>query len=400
MNNYYLIINVGSTSVKSRLFDQDLTVKALLNVDYGLADGLVISGKNALGELFKQQIQETHDAKAALDILFKNWQQILTTSHWSLSAIGHRIVHGGAEFNVLTPLNHEIMQRIAELDNYAPLHNPLNRLGVRMASEAFPMVSQFAVFDTAFHHHIPAHAGRYAIPDNLSANVQFYRYGFHGISCQHSLAAVAKLMACDPESLNLIILHLGGGASVTAVRNGISVDTSMGFSPTEGLIMASRCGDLDSMIPITLQREGMSWQQVDELVNHRSGLLGICGETDMRVILHKIEQQDANAILALDMFCYRVKKYIGAYCAVLGDVSALIFTGGIGEHTPMIREKILDGLEPLGFALDATTNFKPSPNNSDISMSTSHSRIFVITAEEEREIARQILLSEEPDSTP
>lgn len=391
MSSYYLIINVGSTSVKSKLVDQSLSVKSVLNADYGSKNGLVISGQDVDGKTIQQQASDVYDARAALRVLLEHWQQIVDAKHWVLAAIGHRIVHGGAEFDGLTRITHDVMKRIAELDSYAPLHNPLNRLGVSMASKAFPDCPQFAVFDTAFHRHIPEYAGRYAIPEHLSANVAFYRYGFHGISCQHSVAAAAEVMACDPAHLKLIILHLGGGASVTAVRNGVSVDTSMGFSPTEGLIMASRCGDLDSMIPITLQREGMSWQQVDELINHRSGLTGICGETDMRVILQKIAADEPSAILALEMFCYRIKKYIGAYCAVLGDVSALVFTGGIGEHVPIVREKIVDGLAQLGFTLESAANAAPAEGNRDIANGNSRSRILVIPAEEEIEIARQIV---------
>ncbi len=391
MHHYYLIINVGSTSVKSQLFDQTLTLKAVVNAEYGGASGLLVAGQDVDGQRFQHQFTETADANAALGCVLQQWQQFINAKGWSLAAIGHRIVHGGAEFNTLTRLDEAVLQRIAALDNYAPLHNPLNRLGVTLAREAFPQIVQFAVFDTAFHRHIPEYAGRYAIPEQLSKNVDFYRYGFHGISCQHSLSATAKVLARVPEELNLIILHLGGGASVTAVHKGVSVDTSMGFSPTEGLIMASRCGDLDSMIPVTLQREGMSWQQMDQLLNQRSGLMGLCGESDMRVILQRATQHDSDAMLALDMFCYRIKKYIGAYCAVLGEVSALIFTGGIGEHVPLIREKILQGLAPLGFALAPEANIETSALPHDISAADSRARILVIPAQEEMEIARQIV---------
>ncbi|MGZ8186081.1 MAG: acetate/propionate family kinase, partial [Methylobacter sp.] len=218
----------------------------------------------------------------------------------------------------------------------------------------------------------------------------FYRYGFHGISCQHSLSAAADLLDRDQATLNLIVLHLGGGASITAIRGGVSVDTSMGFSPVEGLIMSGRCGDLDPMIPLTLQRQGMSLDQLDYLLNHQSGLTGICGKTDMRDILKKAGQGEPTALLALDMYCYRIKKYIGAYCAILGEVSALVFTGGIGEHAPAIRHKILQGLDKLGFSLDLKANQRQTEQIPDISDQNSHSRILVISSEEEREIARQI----------
>jgi acetate kinase len=387
-----LIVNVGSTSVKTQLFDDDLCVKAMLNADYGATDGLTIEGVNVQGDKFSYHDKSIHDAKNTLAFLFNQWRNWLVENGLTLSAIGHRVVHGGAHFNQITRITPDVLAQIALLDNYAPLHNPLNRLGIEMAGELFSNVTQFAVFDTAFHRKIPDYAGRYAIPENLSANVAFYRYGFHGISCQHSVNAAAKLLNKSPENLNLIILHLGGGGSATAVKNGISVDTSMGFSPTEGLVMASRSGDIDPMIAITLQREGKTIDDINQLLNKQSGLKGVCGETDMRTILHKAEQGDKFCHIALNLFCYRIKKYVGAYFAVLnGNVDALIFTGGIGENAPAIRRQILDDLTGLGFSLNSDLNFQRFSSNIEVSDSTSRSRVLVIHAEEEREIAQQIV---------
>jgi acetate kinase len=386
-----LIVNVGSTSVKTQLFDNNLNIKATLNADYGATDGLSINGVNVQGEKFSHHDASIHDAKNTLAFLYRQWQNWLAENDLSLSAIGHRVVHGGATFTKITLITSDVLNQIAQLDNYAPLHNPPNRLGIEMAQELFANVPQFAVFDTAFHRQIPDYAGRYAIPENLSANVDFYRYGFHGISCQHSVNAAAKLLNKSPEDLNLIILHLGGGASATAVKNGVSVDTSMGFSPTEGLMMASRCGDIDPMIAITLQREGKTLDEINRLFNKQSGLLGVCGETDMRTILNKAEHGDESCHIALNLFCYRVQKYVGAYFAVLnGHVDALIFTGGIGENAPVIRQHILNNLNGLGFLLDSGLNHQPFSSNIDISDASSRSRILVIHAEEEREIAQQI----------
>lgn len=386
-----LIVNVGSTSVKTQLFDNNLNVKATLNADYGATDGLSINGVNVQGEKFSHHDASIHDAKNTLAFLYRQWQNWLAENDLSLSAIGHRVVHGGATFTKITLITPDVLNQIAQLDNYAPLHNPPNRLGIEMAQELFANVPQFAVFDTAFHRQIPDYAARYAIPENLSANVDFYRYGFHGISCQHSVNAAAKLLNKSPEDLNLIILHLGGGASATAVKNGVSVDTSMGFSPTEGLMMASRCGDIDPMIAITLQREGKTLDEINRLFNKQSGLLGVCGETDMRTILNKAEHGDESCHIALNLFCYRVQKYVGAYFAVLnGHVDALIFTGGIGENAPVIRQYILNNLNGLGFLLDSGLNHQPFSSNIDISDASSRSRILVIHAEEEREIAQQI----------
>ncbi len=391
MNSLVLVINAGSTTVKTRLFDAKLHVQAVLNADYGLASGLVIEGYDVNSKVISETITSSHDAKSALAVVLNRWREIFTTGNLAPAAIGHRIVHGASWFDALTPITPEVLDRLAQLDSYAPLHNPLNRLGVAMAAKAFPEVAQFAAFDTAFHRHIPDYAGRYAIPQGLSQQVDFYRYGFHGISCQHSLWAAAALLDTAPERLNLIVLHLGGGASITAIREGVGIDTSMGFSPTEGLIMAGRCGDLDPIIPLTLQREGWTLEQLDHLLNHDSGLRGICGHADMRTVLQKAEQGDADAMLAIDMFCYRIKKYIGAYYAVLGDISALIFTGGVGEHAPAIRTKIIAGLDKLGFLMDEQLNQQPVRQNRDIGSDASDARILVIHAEEERVCARQIL---------
>lgn len=386
-----LIVNVGSTSVKTQLFDEALNVKAFLNADYGATDGLVVKGENLQGETFLHHDKTIHDAKNTLQVVYSTWQSWLNENSLIIAAMGHRVVHGGANFDSITQITPELLSHIQTLDNYAPLHNPLNRLGIEMAAQLFSNVPQFAVFDTAFHRKIPDYAGRYAIPENLSVSVDFYRYGFHGISCQHSVGAAAKMLQKSPENLNAIILHLGGGASATAVKNGISVDTSMGFSPTEGLVMASRSGDIDPMIAITLQREGKSVEDINTLLNKQSGLKGVCGETDMRTILERAGQGEKSCHTALNLFCYRIKKYIGAYFAVLnGNVDALIFTGGIGENAPAIRTQILTDLQGLGFMLNSDLNQQRFSSNIDISDAASRSRILVIHAEEEREIALQI----------
>lgn len=215
-----LIVNVGSTSVKTQLFDTSLNVRAFLNADYGATDGLVVKGENLQNEPFSHHDETIHDAKNTLQIIYSTWQSWLTQNNLTLQAIGHRVVHGGATFDKVTQITPQLLSHIQTLDNYAPLHNPLNRLGIEMAAQLFSNVPQFAVFDTAFHRKIPDYAGRYAIPENLSASVEFYRYGFHGISCQHSVNAAAKMLQKSPENLNVIILHLGGGASATAVKNG------------------------------------------------------------------------------------------------------------------------------------------------------------------------------------
>lgn len=384
----YLVLNVGSTSIKSQWFDSQLQSQAVIHAEYGE------QGLNLHWQTPTQAIQEysaaAHDANGALQRVFACWQTILAAHDWSVSAIGHRVVHGGAYFDRITLITAEVLQCLEKLDAYAPLHNPRNRLGIALAAQAFPATIQFAVFDTAFHRHIPEYAGRYAIPKYLSANLDFYRYGFHGISCQYSLQTAASLLGKSETQVNLIIAHLGGGASITAVRQGISVDTSMGFSPTEGLIMATRCGDIDSSIALTLQREGKTWQQLDVLFNQHSGLKAVAGSSDMRQIIEQSCQQVPEAQLALEMFCYRVKKYLGAFYAVLGQVDALVFTGGIGEHAALVRAKIVSGLEPLGLVLDSAANEALAKHNRDLSHPESLCRIFVLPAQEEYAIAQQM----------
>jgi acetate kinase len=386
-----LIINTGSATIKTRLFDSSLGEVARLDADYGGGGGIRLKGRDSRGRDIGRHIPENGTAREALAAVFEAWRGAFSDLQAPLKAIGHRIVHGGGDFASATRLTSEVAARLAELDAYAPLHNPLNRLGVSMAAAAFPEIPQYAVFDTAFHRRMPGYASRYPVPSALSGNVEFRRFGFHGISCQYSVSRAAALLAKDRASLNCIILHLGGGASATAVRGGKGVDTSMGFSPTEGLMMATRSGDIDPMILLTLIREGWTADRLDRLLNRESGLTGVCGAGDMREVLRQAENGDEDARLAVDIYCYRVRKSIGAFCAVLGEVDALIFTGGVGEHAPSIRQKILEGLDPLGFAVDVEANLRNSEHDRDIGSPSEKPRILVIHAEEEREIAAQIL---------
>lgn len=386
-----LIINVGSATIKTRLFDSNLREIARLNADYGGSGGVQIKGRDSRGKIIEQCIAETGTARQALSAMFAEWRKQLAEYQMPLTAIGHRIVHGGSDFASATLMSPAVSERLAGLDAYAPLHNPLNRLGVSIAESAFPLIPQYAVFDTAFHRQMPDYATHYPVPPALSRNVDFYRYGFHGISCRHSLARAADLLAKDRARINCIILHLGGGSSATAVRDGVSVDTSMGFSPAEGLMMATRSGDIDPMILLTLLREGWSADRLDRLLNRESGLLGVCGTSDMREALQQVANGDEQARLAVEIYCYRIRKTIGAFCAVLGEVDALIFTGGIGEHAPLIRQQVMEGLGQLGFMIDVEANSQRSEQDRDIGSLTGKSRILVIHAEEEREIAAQIL---------
>lgn len=388
MENWILVINVGSTSVKTALFAEGIVLKATLNARQSPTEWL-IDGQGLDDQPFTANLPKSSPVSSLVAGLLHNWQKLLNRAQIKLKAIGHRVVHGGTDFQDITRINNEFIDALSHLDAYAPLHNPINRLGITLARQSFPNTPQYAVFDTAFHRSIPEKASRYALPPQLADNLDFHRFGFHGISCQHSLITTAQWLEREEKTLNLIVLHLGGGASITAIQAGQSIDTSMGFSPLEGLVMATRSGDIDPTIILTLQKQGWTPEQLDQLLNHQSGLLGICGESDIRTIIDLAKMGDNEAQLALDIYCYRIQKYIGAYSAVLNPVHALIFTGGIGEHACTIRANILQNLSIPGISIDINRN-ESAQNGSDISQIDATVRILVIQAEEEREIARQI----------
>ncbi|MCX6051603.1 MAG: acetate kinase [Campylobacterales bacterium] len=302
-----------------------------------------------------------------------------------INAIGHRVVHGGEEFKNATVINESVIKQIEALIPLAPLHNPANLEGILVARKKAPFVPQIAVFDTAFHSHMPEEAYLYALPYKMYEKYKIRRYGFHGTSHSYVLKKTAEFLKEDAGDLNIITLHLGNGSSVCAIEEGVSVDTSMGFTPLEGLIMGSRCGDIDPAILIHMQRElGMSVDEVDTLLNKKSGLIGICGSNDVRSL---IELNDEKSKLAIKMMVRRIKKYIGAYIALLGEVDAIVFTGGIGENSAYIREMIFE-TEICGTVLDKDLNNK---NETVISTKKSSIKLMVIKTNEEEEIANECL---------
>ena len=309
-----------------------------------------------------------------------------------LAGIGHRVVHGGETFRQPTLIDDTVITAIEELVPLAPLHNPANLIGIRVALEHANTVPQVAVFDTAFHQTIPEHSFLYALPYNLYENQQIRRYGFHGTSHSYVAKQAAQYLGKPIKELNIISLHLGNGASAAAIRGGKCIDTSMGLTPLEGLIMGTRSGDLDPAILFYLARQsGMDIDDLDELLNKQSGLKGICGENDMRSISKLAEQEDKQARLALTMFCYRLKKYIGAYIAALGGVDCIVFTGGIGENSATVRQISCQGLERLGIHLDADKNEEQKKVLFEIQTDDSKVSILVVPTDEEREIAIQTL---------
>ena len=312
------VINSGSSSLKFKLFEMD--TKEVLN-------SVLIEHIGEKGS----QIKNHHEALQTIDIDFN-----------LLDAIGHRVVHGGEEFHSPTLIDDKVIEEISKLSSLAPLHNPANLEGILVAKEKISNLPQIAVFDTAFHSHMPKEAYLYALPYEIYEKYKIRRYGFHGTSHSYISKEAARMLGKNLKEINLITLHLGNGASICAIQNGVSIDTSMGFTPLEGLIMGSRSGDIDPAIVLYMQRElGYSIDEIDNILNKQSGLLGICGKNDVREI---IQSKDAKAKLALEMMIRRIKKYIGSYLALLGSVDGIVFSGGIGENSEYIREKVLQNL--------------------------------------------------------
>jgi len=307
-------------------------------------------------------------------------------------AVGHRVVHGGEKFSEPAIIDDRALEAIRQLIPLAPLHNPANITGIEVMRELLPDVPQVAVFDTAFHQTMPPQAFHYALPAEFYRSYGVRRYGFHGSSHRYVTKEAARHLSIPLERLNLITLHLGNGASATAIQRGKSIDTSMGLTPLEGLIMGTRCGDLDPAVHFYLARKtGRPFEEIESILNKESGLKGICGVNDMREIQRRAAEGDVQAELALAMFCYRVRKYIGAYYAALGSLDAVVFTGGIGENSALVRSRSCDGLSALGISLDERRNGDAGGDIAQIQAQDSRVKILVIPTNEEREIAQQTL---------
>ncbi len=384
-----LVLNSGSSSIKCQYFiDQKSVASALVER---------IGEEESYSEVSyqKQILSHTNpvsDHQQALDILFSMLKE--SNSIYSideLDAIGHRVVHGGSDFSEPTLITKEVIETIRSLIPLAPLHNPANLKGIEVIDKAYPDLAQVAVFDTAFHQTMPEQASLYPIPYDLYQRSGIRRYGFHGTSHAYVAKEAAKMTGEDLNSLNLITLHLGNGASATAIRSGKSIDTSMGLTPLEGLMMGTRCGDIDpAIIPFLSHNLKMDIDAIDKMLNKESGLKGICGTNDMREVIKQAESNEKMSTLALEMYAYRIKKYIGAYTAILGRVNAIVFTGGIGEHAAKIREMICEGLnESIGLKVDLIKNEESSKRKRAIHDEKSSIKILVIPTNEELEIALQ-----------
>lgn len=300
------------------------------------------------------------------------------------------MVHGGKHFTEPTVIDEAVLAEIERLIPVAPLHNPANLTGIRTATALRPDLPQVAVFDTAFHTTMPEAAARYAIDVETADTHRVRRYGFHGTSHAYVSRATAKLLGKTPEEVNVIVLHLGNGASASAVERGRCVDTSMGLTPLEGLVMGTRSGDVDPAVIFHLARVGgMSIDEIDTLLNKKSGLIGLCGDNDMREIRRRIDEGDERAKLAFDIYIHRLKKYIGAYYAVLGSVDAVAFTAGVGENAAPVREAAVAGLESLGLAVDGALNAVRGDEPRLISPVGARVAVAVVPTDEELEIATQ-----------
>jgi acetate kinase len=366
-----LVVNSGSSSLKYQLIDP------ASGEDH--ARGVI----ERIGEPGSQ----VADHGAALDRALAEMEGRLDPA--TLLAVGHRVVHGGSRFTAATVVDEAARAAIADLAPLAPLHNPANLQGIEATTRIFPEVPQVAVFDTAFHHSLPAAAYTYAVPQEWREAYGVRRYGFHGTSLSYVARRAAQLLDTDLAATDLVVLHLGNGCSACAVRGGRSVETSMGLSPLEGLVMGTRSGDVDPSLGAYLHRVAdLDAPAYDRALNKESGLLGLAGVSDLRAVEQRLADGDAAAVLAVDVMVHRLVKYVGAYAAVLGRVDALVLTGGIGEHSPLVRARLANRLGLLGIELDPQANAEGGPERF-VSAATSRTAMIVVPTNEELEIARQ-----------
>lgn len=364
-----LVINSGSSSIKYKLFENDKEIY------HGI----------------KEEVKSHHDA---LEELFTELNGIdHIESFDDIDAVGHRVVHGGEKFKKAALVDDEVIKDIAGLIPLAPLHNPANLEAIEIIKEKYPKLPQVAVFDTAFHQTIPPENYIYPITKSFYENDHIRKYGFHGTSHYHVAGKAARFLDKDLNECNFITFHLGNGSSVTAIKNGKSVDTSMGFTPLAGLMMGTRCGDIDPSIIFYLEKAlGYSIEDIDKILNKNSGLKGICAENDLRTILENMRNGNQDAKLAVDMFVKKIRDFVGAYIVELGSVDAMIFTGGIGENSSYIRERVCENLyESIGLMVDKYRDEHLKKPIDDITGENSRVRVLVVQTNEEKSIALQTM---------
>jgi len=392
VTRHVLVINAGSSSLKYSLVDAEAGTAAGSGLieRIGEPTGLV-HHRGPDGTTEDQREVRTHEdaLRIALDAFATHGPSL---DDVTIDAIGHRVVHGGDRFSAPCLIDDELVQTVESLVPLAPLHNPANLEGIEVARRLFPDAPHVAVFDTAFHQTLPPHVYTYAVPRDLAEEHHIRRYGFHGTSVQFVAGEAARMLGKPLEECRLIVLHLGNGASATAVDAGRSVETSMGFTPLEGLVMGTRSGDVDPALPALLHRQlGWTVDDVDRMLNRESGLKGLVGHNDFRELERLRAEGDEAAGLAFAVYCHRIRKYVGAYLAVLGEVDAIVFTGGVGEHGTEVRASSLSGLSRLGIEVDEERNRDNDTMPRDVAADGSSVAVLVIATNEEWEIARQSL---------
>ncbi len=393
-----LTLNCGSSSVKYALLDMPDRVKLC----HGIVDRVTV-GKSFIKHS-KRGLKEaniTHREcpthAVAIDLVLQHLSDRDMGGVTDLSeirAVGHRVVHGGERFKECTLINEEVMKEVEACSSLAPLHNPANLAGIRAIIPLMPQTPQFAVFDTAFFTTMPPHIFIYGVPYEWYEKYHIRRYGFHGTSHRYVSKRAARLLKKDPGEMNIITLHVGNGVSITAVKRGLAYDHSMGFTPLEGAVMGTRCGDIDPAIPLyVMGREALRSDEMEDILNRRSGLLGITGRySDRREILKAMEEGDERAKLSFDIEYYRLKKYIGAYAAAMGGVDAIVFTAGAGENSFLHRATVMEGLEFMGAKIDQEKNRQAALEEREAEISTESSRVkvFVIPTDEELAVAENV----------
>lgn len=385
-----LALNCGSSSVKYQLFDWDKKEV----VAKGMVERVIIGDSFIMHEVpgretYREEY-ECPDHQVAVDLIIRT---VVDPSHGVLhdinqiSAVGHRVVHGGEKFTCSVMIDERVLAAVKEVQHLAPLHNPPNIAGIEAAQAVLPKVPHVAIFDTAFHQTMPEHAYLYPVPYEWYENHGVRRYGFHGTSHLYVSKRAAVLLGKEPKDCNIITMHIGNGVSHTAINNGVSVDTSMGLTPLEGAVMGTRSGDIDPAIPaFMMQKENLSAKEIDGILNKKSGVLGITGRfTDRRDVIESACNGDRRCQLALDIEAYRLRKYIGSYMAALGRLDAVVFTAGVGEMGWPIREKTLEGLEHIGIKLDKERNKGAMTRKRETLITTDDSpiKVFVIPTDEE-----------------
>jgi len=386
-----LVLNCGSSSVKFRFFEMDteMVLAEGLIEQIGYRDSRLIFKTKEKQKQFK--IHFIKDHSEAIDLVLKTLgepEQNIIRSIEEIHAVGHRVVHGGEAFTESVSINETVFEDIKKCAHFAPLHNPPNIKGIMASLWHIPFARQVAVFDTAFHQSMEPEGYMYALPWEWYEQWGIRRYGFHGTSHRYVAQKAGQLLGKPIEDLKMITCHLGNGVSVTAIKEGKSVETSMGFTPLEGLIMGTRCGNIDSAIPIHMMEvEKMSPEQMNVILNKKSGLTGItCGDSDMRIIEKMAANGSEQHQLALKMFTKSVKKYIGSYAAMMGGIDVVVFTAGIGENSPAVRRMSCEGLAFLGIEIDENRNKK-----NEISIGRGKTAVLVIPTNEELAIAREVI---------